>query len=144
MNRTDALEILVHEYCHLTQWIDDIPLWKMTETSGPLLDDWLAGKSVRNIKKHIANMRDLELDNERRAVKLIKEWGLSIDIPQYIKKANAYILFYNWLYFTRKWSSPDNTPYTNEHILTFMSDKFNMKYSNLSDKVLQAFMVEQI
>jgi len=33
MNREDWKEILAHEYCHLTQWVEQIPLWVQAETS---------------------------------------------------------------------------------------------------------------
>jgi hypothetical protein len=97
MNRADWIEILVHEYCHLTQWVDGIELWDKADVSLVKVDDWLSGKNVRNIDKHLAVARDLELDNEKRSVALIKEWGLNVDLDCYIKKANAYIQFYNHL-----------------------------------------------
>ncbi len=141
---TDGFGVLVHEYAHLTQWQDNIPLWNTTLNSLVRLDQWLSGNEVRNIRKHLSNCRDLELDNEKRSVKLIKEWGLSIDIPNYIRKANAYVMFYNWMYYTRRWSTTKNSPYKNERLLGVMSPKFNMRYSKMSKKVFKAFKEENI
>ena len=139
MNRPDALGILAHEYAHLTQWEDDIPLWAAADKSLGKIDNWLGGKRVHNIKRHLAVSRDLELDNERRTVRLIKKWKLSIDVDDYTRKANSYVHFYNWMYHTRKWSSPSNSPYTNPAIQSVMSSRFNMKYDELTPRVYNAF-----
>ncbi len=94
----DWLGILVHEYAHLTQWQDkSTNIWKTGSIGVTHLDDWLGGKKIRSIKKAIEWSRDLELDNEKRSVKLIKKWKLPIDLNDYIKKANAYVQFYNYM-----------------------------------------------
>jgi hypothetical protein len=148
MNRPDALSILAHEYAHLTQWQDCIngkfKLWNTSSTSLFKVDEWLAGKSVRNIKQHLAVARDLELDNEKRTVELIKKYNLSIDITDYIKRANAYVHFYNWLGHTRRWCTPANSPYNNEDVISVMSGKFNMRYDTLSKRVYGAFAKARI
>ena len=95
----DWLGVLAHEYAHLTQWKDkSTNIWQTGSTGVTHLDDWLGGKKIRSIKKAIEWSRDLELDNEKRTVRLIKKWKLPIDLNDYIKKANAYIQFYNWIY----------------------------------------------
>lgn len=142
MNRPDAIEILVHEYGHLTQWREQIPLWKAIETSMPILDDWLEGKDVPNIRKHIAKCRDLELDNEKRAVRLIKKFDLPIDIENYVRKANAYVHFYNYMMLSRRWCTPQNSPYKNKAIIKIMSPKFNMKYDKLPKYIEDKFREE--
>lgn len=144
MNRADWIEILVHEYCHLTQWVDGIELWDKADVSLVKVDDWLSGKNVRNIDKHLAVARDLELDNEKRSVALIKEWGLNVDLDCYIKKANAYIQFYNHLGKTRRWSKPSNSPYGNMNIYNAMPTNFRMRYSKMSKKVEDLFVKENI
>ena len=148
MGRDDSLAILVHEYGHFTQWLDSLagkfPLWKASHTPLINLNRWLEGEPVRNMKKHLAVCRDLELDNEKRAVKLCREFNLSIDIPDYIKRANAYVQSYNWIYYTRRWSSPSNSPYKNDIVINAVSDKFNMRYDKMSAKVHKAFKVANI
>lgn len=143
-NRKDWLEILVHEYCHFTQWIDQIPLWEKAATSLYYVDKWLEGNSVRNIQKHIGVARDLELDNEKRSVEMIKQHNLNIDVDHYIRKANAYVQFYNYLGKSRRWCKPGNSPYTNERVIAAMPNNFRMRYSKLSKKVEKLFINENI
>jgi hypothetical protein len=148
MNRPDALSILVHEYAHLTQWRDSLinkcELWSKSSVSLNRVEAWLSGKRIRDIKHHLSINRDLELDNEKRTVKLIRKHGLSINVADYTRRANAYVQSYNWLYYTRRWSSPGNSPYTNEIIINAVSDKFNMRYDRMSNKVYNAFYAANI
>jgi hypothetical protein len=144
MGREDFMEILVHEYSHMQQSIEDVPCWRPGADSCAILDEWLNGKNVPNINSHIDNVRIMELDNEKRSVQLIKKYGLNIDLDLYIKKANAYMHFYNWLKESRKWSSPNNSPYKNANILNMMSTKFNMKYDVLPLKIKKVFIQENI
>jgi hypothetical protein len=147
-NKKDWLEILVHEYCHMTQWLDQksgkFKNWDPALRSILVVNDWLSGKKVRNIKYHMAKVRDLELDNEKRSVKMIKKWNLGIDLDMYIKKANAYILFYNHILTTRRWSKPKNNPYGNKRLIDAMSTSFRMSYKTNSKKVQKIFTEENI
>lgn len=144
MNTNIAYEVLVHEFAHFTQWIDQCYEWVTLGNSVSEVDDWLKGKNVRNIEECIAKTRDLELDNEKRAVKLIKQFNLPIDIRKYKKKANAYIMYYNYLLQSRKWCIPGNTPYSNKRLIESMPDKFNMNYSKLPKRIEKIFIEEGI
>ena len=75
-NRPDFLQILVHEFSHLTQWVDQCQAWTRGIGGIGYVDEWLGGKKVANIRKHLAYSRDLELDNEKRSVKHIKKFTL--------------------------------------------------------------------
>jgi hypothetical protein len=141
----DWLGILAHEYAHLTQWQDkSTNIWQTGSTGVTHLDDWLGGKKIRSIKKAIEWSRDLELDNEKRTVKLIKKWKLPIDLNDYIKKANAYIQFYNWMRYSKKWSSPGNAPYSNKTICEAMPANFKMNYKKMSDKYMKLYKEQNI
>lgn len=129
---------LVHEYAHLTQWADKCKEWQDTESIGNI-DDWLNGKEIKNPKRALAKTRDLELDNEKRSVKLIKEWNLPINIKIYTQKANAYIQFYNYMYLTRRWHPIKNSPSTNPKVYKQMPAIFSMNYKKLSEKYLKVF-----
>lgn len=144
MRKNGSVEILAHEYCHATQWLDKISLWDKSTKSLTKLEEWLSGKRVKNIKEHLAVCRDLELDNEKRTAKLLEDWDIGVDINHYTKKANAYVMYYNYLNISKKWCSPGNTPYTNSRLINAMSTKFDMDYENLSDEIKNIFIEEKI
>lgn len=145
-NSPNWLETLVHEFCHYLQWKENCPAWVNGIDSVELIDRWIGGEEFEDIDYHIGMVRDLELDNEKRSAELIKKWGLDseIDLDSYIKKANAYVLFYNWLGKTRRWSTPKNSPYKNEKLLKAMSTQFDMNYDLLDSKIERIFMRENI
>jgi|LauGreDrversion4_2_1035121.scaffolds.fasta_scaffold42044_4 hypothetical protein len=146
MGKEDGLSILVHEYCHLTQWQDGFHLWKKAARAIPVIDEWLDGKYKRPdvLDRAFEISIGLELDNERRSVKMIKKWGLSIDTTDYVKRANAYLQFYNWLRKTRKWSKPGNQPYNNKRLVEAMPETFRMNYSKLPKKFETIYREENI
>lgn len=144
MNRKDAIEILVHEYCHLTQWVEQIPIWKECEKSLPKFFGWLQGDKVRNVKKHMENCRELELDNEKRSVSIIKKFNLDIDISKYIKKANAYVYFYTYMLTIRRWCKKKNSPYSNVALIESMPNYFVKDYSIIPKKIERVFIEQKI
>lgn len=144
MKSKQSLGVLVHEYCHLTQWAEQADVWMDGTESYEKMNLWLDGKNFDNIEDHIAKARDIELDNEKRSVKLIKDYGLGIDHRLYTKRANAYIQFYNYLPLTRRWSKPNNSPYNNKRIVAAMPDKFSMNYEKISPRILKLFKEENI
>ena len=140
----DSPEVIIHEYCHMTQWLEGIELWRKANDSMVIVDKWLEGQDFDNIDIHLSNVRDLELDNEKRTVEMIKKWSLPIDIELYTKKANAYVQFYNYLKETRRWSKPGRAPYSVIEILNVMSDKFDMNYLELESNIREIFIKENI
>jgi hypothetical protein len=146
MGAKDGLEILVHEYCHLTQWQDGLDLWKKAGRALPVIDEWLEGKYKRpeTLKRAFDIAIRLEKDNEMRSVRMINEWGLNIDTDKYIKKANSYLMFYNWMKQTRKWSKPTNQPYHNKRIVAAMPTNFKLDYSKLPKRFETIYKEENI
>ena len=142
--REDYLELLVHEYCHMTQWLDKIPLWGIASKSNYIIGEWLNGTEYSDIANHIAIARNLELDNEIRASEMIEDYDLGVTKSEYIKTANAYIVYYNYLLISRKWSEPKNSPYGNKKIVAAMSDKFDMNYESLDRDLYDLFKSENI
>lgn len=136
--------ILAHEYSHLTQWVERIPVWVKAENSLQHVWDWIDGTDIKGINRHINVARDLELDNEQRAVNIIQRFDLNVDIDSYIRRANAYVQYYNWIKQTRKWSKPGNTPYSNERLIAAMPNKFNMDYSKIPKRIERIFREENI
>ena len=146
MGKEDGLSILVHEYCHLTQWVDGFHLWKKAGRAIPVIDEWLEGKYKRpeTLNRAFEISIGLELDNEKRSVALMRKWNLDVDIGLYIQKANAYIQFYNYLGKTRRWSNPVNAPYGNETIRNAMPADFSMNYKKMGKRLEKLFENENI
>lgn len=113
--RKDWLEIFVHEYCHYLQWKNGY----FKNSDEGLFWGWLDGEEVdRDFLLSSAHFcQKCESDNEKKVVKIIKKYDLPIDINLYIKKANAYILFYNLALKFRKFYSCGKSPYENKKIL---------------------------
>lgn len=144
MGHKESKALFAHEYCHLTQWAEQIPIWSIAIESINFIDEWLSGEDVPDIEKHIAISRTLELDNEIRTTKIIEEYDLGIDRDLYVKKSNAYVLFYNWILKSRRWSKPGNSPYVNERIISIMSSEFDMNYETLDPEITKVFTEEDI
>lgn len=116
------LPILVHETSHFDQWREKSTVW--------------ANYSKAVGKEIILKTRDLELDCEIRSVEKIKKYDLPINKSEYIKKANAYILFYTFIGNTKRWYVIGKEPYNNKKIVNLMPDHFNIDY-NVLDKKLE-------
>lgn len=144
----DWLSILVHESCHLDQWIEQTDIWTKTVVNDDdvQVDKWLSGKDVRYVKRKLDRTREMELDCERRSLKKIKKYKLPINTKEYIQKANGYVHFYNYLYETRRWTKPENTPYSNKAIYSQMPSYFRESsyYKTLPNKVRNIFIKEKI
>ena len=82
------VETLLHEYCHFLQWKEKSKLWI---------------KYMKN--PSIKNTTNLEIDCEKRTIKLIKKLKLEayIDVKKYAQGANSYITFYHIYERTGKW-----------------------------------------
>lgn len=142
----DWLQILVHESCHLDQWLEGTKEWRREDKLGnDVLDKWLLGKDIdrRKLKRAVNNIIALELDCERRAVRKIVEYGLPISETIYIQKANCYLLYYNYVYETHRWYKKE-PPYIKVGLYSIMPKRLmSMRwYRGLSDKVRKIF-VEQ-
>lgn len=141
--RQDFLEILTHEFCHLTQWVEQCDVWVNLGNSTSIVDSWLMGKDCENINYHLDRCRDLELDNEKRSVKMMEKFKLSIDSKLYTKKSNAYVLLYNWMKISRRWpKGAGGAP--NTRLLDAMPDTFSLNYTKLSKEIETIFREENI
>lgn len=118
---------LLHEYNHLLQYIENP---KKFDGGGIDLWKWISG-DIKATKKEarlaINYSRDMELDCEKRTVKLIKSLPeLDMDIDEYIMSGNAYLYFYSIVYKYRKWSI--KPPYKIKEIVELMPNKFLKSY----------------
>lgn len=132
---------LVHEYCHMQQWKEKDPLWEAEESEEDIFE-WINGNielTDKKLSKLVNEARALELDCEKRTVEMIKKHDLGIDIDHYIKKANAYLLFWTYLKESRQWYEVGKEPYNIPEILEVVPKKFVKDYNKISKKALAAF-----
>lgn len=139
------LGVLLHEYSHVTQWVENCTIWQEDErwTAKYGIDEWLGTgkKCSEGMKKAYAVRRDLEADCERRTVRLIKEMRAPINLSKYISASNSYIHFYNTIPVTNAWYRPDRTPYkTPEVRALFNSKKIDDDFSKTPKKQFKALL----
>ena len=128
------LSVLVHEYCHFLQWENDVSVWKKFEKNYKHWETWVDKRknlSEKQLNKEFLAVRNLELDCEKRAVKIIKKYKLPINVKDYIKNANSYIYFYSYVKKFRTWCKL--APYKVQQILDVMPTKFltNAQYNRV-------------
>jgi len=141
-NRPEWLSTLVHESCHLDQWIENKnkpnSLWTKSDIEGEsVLEDYILGKRKR-AKTALRNVILIELDCEKRAVKKIEEYELPINVHQYIRRANTYLLNYHRYYELREWKN-EEWPLS---LVSRTPDKFRKDafYLNMSKKMRKLFI----
>ena len=143
----DWLPILCHEYGHFMQWREDPEAWEakhpdLPENEYDMLDSWLSGQDFddETVYLFIRLCRECELDCERRAVVVMEEWNLPIDITEYKKAAAAYVHFYNVLRLTREWYETDREPYAMSGVLELMPTPLEGRFESTSDEIIAAMM----
>jgi len=128
--QTKYVELLVHESCHLDQWIENTKYWTIERRNNSLTEVWkiLKGEKVNKLKYHLRNVQMMEAECEKMSIEKIKDYDLGINIERYAMKANSYLLFYSVLVETKKWT--DYPPY-----------KFKDIWRGLPDKILSNFEI---
>jgi len=139
---TDFLSTLVHEYSHMTQWIDNSPYYigHRGFDSWDIIERWINGEEFKKntVKRCINIVRNCELDCDRRAIKIIKKHRVSININTYCQKSSAYIYFHNFMKITRKWEYKD-IPSNKHQIINKMPTNLNGDYSRTPRKIMELF-----
>jgi len=136
-------KFLVHEYCHFLQTLEPNLVMKRFNNvrdgsdANTIISHWLKGKQINQkiIDKSINAVRNMEIDCEKRSVKLIRQRKLEIDIKKYIKEANAYVMFYTVMGKERRWY--DTYPGKIKAIRDIMPDHFLKDYSEVPDEYHQ-------
>lgn len=145
LDNQNFLGTLLHEYCHVTQWIENCTIWQEDTYWGTKYDteSWLnSGKPCsEGMRKAFAVRRDLEADNERRTVRLIKELKAPVNLEKYIQRANSYVHFYNTMPVTNAWYHPHRIPYKMPHVTKlFRSDKIDDDFRKTPKKQFEALV----
>ena len=137
------LVILLHESCHMDQWVEKVTEW--TENAGmDNIEKWLNGDdsvNMKNIDNEIRTSIIVEVDCEKRTVEKIKKYGLDsiINIDEYIQKSNAYVLFYLWMRKNRKWYEIGKEPYNITDVVSVMPNTFDIDYTILDPKIEKTY-----
>jgi len=134
------LETLIHEYCHLLQYLRQDEAWTDCDDAWHMWE-WLDGMNChkRTLNKSIKAWHRLELECEMAAVELHKQWNTGINTEEYIQKANAYTLFYFYIGECRKWYQIGREPYSVKEVWASMPKTFDYNHPVVYDKVKPLF-----
>jgi hypothetical protein len=96
---------LIHEACHMDQWIEGVDTWIPDKYSIEIVEDWIHGKKLtpKKVQKGFNNAIRLELDCERRSIAKAQTYQIPINTEKYIQQANAYLFSYVYTFHTKKW-----------------------------------------
>lgn len=134
---SDWVGVLAHEYCHLTQKLNNVFQEKIDYEASNNLEKGITGKRVssKKFKESVDRVQAMELDNERRTIRLLKRLKVELDYDNYIRKANSYIYLYTLIKKYRKWIMPNCPPYKFKEITNLMPTKFLKDYSDVPEEV---------
>ena len=102
-NQEDWLSTLVHESCHLDQYLER-NRWYSNLMENKL-DDWVNGAQLKNARTHVDKVIKLEHDCEKRSLRKIEKYKLPLDMDKSNKIARLHIYYYNWVYKNRVYLS---------------------------------------
>ena len=141
------LPLSAHEFAHFTQWNEQCEAWmnyvievkfnNNIHDVGDIMWHWVNGEEVSEelLDASITASREVELDCERRTLKLIEKFGLPIDSEDYAQKANAYVHFYNSIRSERQWYEIDKEPYNTKEVVELMPFDLDRDYSTSPENV---------
>lgn len=126
-------ETFAHEFCHMTQAVEQTVLWNNHQTSTFWEDLVLNNTDALSLWNEMYKTIKLEQNCEARVLKLNKQWQL-FDPILYAKQANAHLHFYHYVYLTRNWDCVGDL-YCDE-LLSCMPSKLcspqNLKHINMN------------
>lgn len=139
-NLQDWLDILIHESCHLDQFIEKSKVWCSDELSLFVVEKWIQNKKI-NLKKAVEAFHNtilLELDCEKRTIKKIKKYKIKFNTDLYTQKANAYLYGYGVSFKKKIWPS---RPYERPSVINKMPKRFlkTEEYFNIPDHILSLY-----
>lgn len=121
----DWVDILVHESCHLDQFLDAPKIWNQ----GNDVDIWSfedSLKSPRIWKRCWQQVCSTEINCDRRAVTKIRHYNLekylAHGLADYIQRSNCYHASYYYFWKYKCFYDPNKTPYDIEEIFSCFPD----------------------
>ncbi len=107
---------LAHELGHLEQRSEGLFL---DYDQGPL-QRHVDGEAVKpaELRRSVRNVQRCELDAERRALHLVRDFHLTMDINQYVKDSNAYVWSFDLrMRYRTRWAPGQFPSLTYNHLL---------------------------
>lgn len=131
-------DILIHEYCHFIQWLEKAECLKTFDKDAGSWDIWLRKKvelSEKKLDKAFKAARNVELDCEKRVIKMAKKYNLPLNVKYYIKGANAYMYLHSFVKKNRIW--PSKSLSVSKGLFKLMPTKFltEEQYNQLPQKI---------
>lgn len=122
LDKDNWLEILVHESCHMDQYLEESPLWFHDLHE---FNIWEVNKFIESDIKLRAfkAVTELEIDCDKRSLKKIKKYNLDIDIPKYIQKSNCYHQSYYYFHKFDIFYDFENIPFENKELIEMYDNK---------------------
>lgn len=133
---------LAHEYCHFLQEREKAQIVKDSRKYDCIWD-WLEDDPdhiSNKILKSINVFKDLELDCERRTVKLLKQFNCPINTQYYCKQASAYVYYYTMLPEIRRWFTPYEVPYKYTSLIRLMPTNLKGTYRNVPNQIRDIYL----
>jgi hypothetical protein len=142
----DWMGVFTHEGCHLDQYVENTRIWKKGERVGDF-DEWLNGEvylTPSTLRRYTRYIQHMELDCEIRTTDKIIEYGLPIDVDNYILQSNAYVWFYQAVRLLKKWHRPGKPPYKNPDVMKKMPKTFKPieEYQEIVKSIRQCNVVD--
>lgn len=110
------LEVLLHEFNHYLQWKNKTESWNKYVDLYKDYDD--GDEETFEMIEATVNM---EAECEKNTITLSEELNYDINKERYIKKVNAYLVFYQIYFETKRWYKIP--PFENDKVLDMMPSK---------------------
>ncbi len=137
----NMLDVLVHEYCHMQQCLEQAPVW-LDLIGNDFIWRWVGGEdgfTEEQLDNSFLAAYNLELDCEIRSIQKHQEWQTGLNEEEYIQKANAYTLFYIFMRENRVWYQSGREPYTLKEVWSRMPTTFTFDRVEWYNKVFELF-----
>ena len=128
------IEILIHEYSHMEQWIHD-ERWTHWSDCCFRMWEWMDGElelDDENLEYVINGMIELERDCELRALTNIIKWDLPINKTRYARKANLYLYSYRLMPIIKKFPTGI---YDNEELVKMCPHRICKRIKDVPEKL---------
>lgn len=137
-------DVFVHEYVHFLQWKENPEHFLSYDKYIGAFDKVLSGKQKRISDKYVQKIQELELDCDQRAVALITQNKLKLDIERYILESNIYIACHPLMMKYKKFYVPD-TESISKCVPARQFDmqdliEFNYDYESIEQKYIEKFV----